>query len=231
MLINNYNIEIIRKNIKHINLKIYPDLKIKASVPDGIDMKTVERMIISREDWINDQLKKFEEQNRITKRDYVSGEDYYLNGKRYILRVYDSNIPSIKIEKNNIISMYVRKSSSIANKEKLINTFYRKILEKKLKKMIPKWEEIIGVKLNSFAIRKMKNKWGSCNTENKKIYFNLDLAKKKDVEIQYVVIHELIHLIERKHNEHFRELMHKFCPKWGIYHDSLNTVLNPNIDY
>ena len=231
MLINNFNIEITEKNIKNINLKVYPDLKIRASVPKNIGMDTVKRMIISKEEWIKNQLRKFEEQNRITKRNYVSGEDHYLNGKRYILRIYNSNIPSIKIEKNNILAIYVRKNSSIENKEKLLNSYYKEVLEKKLKKIIPKMEEKIGIKSNDYSIRRMKNKWGSCNTESKKICFNLDLAKKKDVEIQYVVIHELLHLIERNHNKHFKELMYEFCPKWEIYHDSLNTVLNPNIDY
>ena len=113
MLINNFEIEINRKQVKNINLRVYPDLTIKA----------VERMIILKEEWINKQLKKYEEQGRIARRSYVSGEDHYLNGKRYILKVCDSNTPSIKIENNNTIMMYVRKSSSIKNKEKLLNCF------------------------------------------------------------------------------------------------------------
>lgn len=231
MLINNFQIEINRKQVKNINLKVYPDLTIKASIPENIDIKTVEKMIISKEEWIKKQLKRYEEQNRITKRNYVSGEDCYVNGKRYILRVYDSNNPNIKFEKNNTIAMYVRKSSSTENKERLMNDFYRDILEKKLVKYVPIWEEKIGVKSNYCLIRKMKNKWGSCNAEKKEITFNLDLAKKKDVEIQYVIIHELIHLIENSHNEKFRNLMYEFCPKWEKYHCSLNEVLNPNIEY
>ena len=89
MLINNYDIEINRKKVKNINLKVYPDLSIKASIPQDMDISTVERMIISKADWLSNQLKRYEEQNRITKRNYVSGEDHYLNGKRYILRVYE----------------------------------------------------------------------------------------------------------------------------------------------
>lgn len=231
MLINNFHIEINRKQVKNINLKVYPDLTIKASVPENMDMGTVERMIISKEEWLKNQLKRYEAQNRITKRSYVSGEDHYLNGKRYILRVYDSNTPNIKVEKGNTIAMYVRKNSSIDNKERIMNGFYKENLEKKLEKLIPIWEEKIGVKSKGYSIRKMKNKWGSCNTEKKLINFNLELAKKRNVEIQYVVIHELIHLIERNHNENFRRLMYEFCPKWEFYHDSLNTVLNPNIEY
>lgn len=231
MLINNFRIEINRKQVKNINLKVYPDLTIKASVPENMDIGAVERMIISKEEWLKNQLKRYEEQNRITKRRYVSGEDHYLNGKRYILRVYDSNTPNVKVENGNTIAMYVRKNSSIENKERIMNGFYKENLEKKLEKFIPIWEEVIGVKSKGYSIRKMKNKWGSCNIEKKQINFNLELAKKKDVEIKYVVIHELLHLIEKNHNEKFRRLMYQFCPKWKIYHDSLNTVLNPNIKY
>lgn len=225
MLIKNFNIEVNRKQVKNINLKVYPDLTIKASIPENMDISTVERMIIYKEDWINNQLKRYKEQNRMAKRSYVSGEDHYLNGKRYILKVCDSNTPMIKIENNNTMMMYVRKSSSVENKERLMNYFYKKNLENKLKKFIPLWEDKIGVKSNCYSIRKMKNKWGSCNTDKKEINFNLELAKKKDSEIQYVVIHELLHLIERNHNENFRKLMYNFCPKWELYRETLNEIL------
>ncbi len=231
MLINNFKIIINRKQVKNINLKVYPNLMIKASVPQNMDMSTIQRTIKSKENWINNQLKRYEEQNRITKRSYVSGEDHYLNGKRYILRVCNSNTPSVKINNNKTIIMNVRKSSSLKNKEKLMNGFYKEKLEEKLDYFIPKWENKIGVKSNCYSIRKMKNKWGNCNIDKKQIYFNLELAKKKDSEIQYVVIHELVHLIEKNHNERFRNLMDSFCPRWKEYRESLNAVLNPNIEY
>ena len=131
MLINNFKIIINRKQVKNINLKVYPNLMIKASVPQNMDMSTIQRTIKSKENWINNQLKRYEEQNRITKRSYVSGEDHYLNGKRYILRVCNSNTPSVKINNNKTIIMNVRKSSSLKNKEKLMNGFYKEKLEEK----------------------------------------------------------------------------------------------------
>lgn len=225
MLINNFEIEVNKKQVKNINLKVYPDLTIKASIPEDIDMRIVERMIISKENWINNQLRKYKEQNRITKRNYVSGEDHYLNGKRYILKVCDSNIPSIKIENNNTLRMFIGKSSSTENKEKLMNSFYKANLEEKLNKLIPVWENKIGVKSNGYSIRKMKNKWGSCNIDSREINFNLYLATKKDSEIQYVVIHELLHIIEKNHNDNFRNLMYEFCPKWESYQESLNELI------
>lgn len=228
MLINGFDVDIQRKKVKNINLRVYPNLNIRASVPENMEMASVKRMIISKEEWLNERLKKYEEQIRLTKRKYISGEDHYLNGKRYILKVVDSNAPLIKKENVKSLVMYVRKSSSIENKEKLINSFYKEQLSLKINKYLPELESLIKVKSNGYSIRKMKNKWGSCNRELKTLIFNVDLAQKKDVEIKYVIIHELLHLIEKNHNEHFRELMEFYCPKWEQYHSSLNKILNDN---
>lgn len=228
MNINNFNIEIERKNIKNINLKVYPSLKIKVSIPIDMDISILKRFIISKESWINSKLKMYEEQSRLTHRRYISGEDHFVNGKRYILKVYDSNAPKIKISNSKTLEMYVRKSSSIENKEKLLNKFYKDILEKKLVKFISEYENIINIKINGFVIRKMKNKWGSCDSERKVLNFNVELAKKKDSEIKYVVVHELLHLIEKKHNNHFKELISTYYPKWKNCQESLNQVLKEN---
>lgn len=182
--LNNFKIEVIRKRVKNINLKVYPNLKIMATIPEFMDIQTLKRMIILKEEWIKKQLDKFQEQNRTTRRNFVSGEDHYINGKRYILKVYDSNNPSVKVENNKRIVMNVRKSSSLKNKENLMNRFYKEKLQEKLQVFIPIWEEKIGVKANKYKIRKMKNMWGSCNITKKEINFNLNLAKKKDSEIQ-----------------------------------------------
>lgn len=228
MIINGFDIEIKRKNVKNINLKVYPNLKISASVPNNMELPSIKRMIISKEKWLNERLKVYEEQLRLSKRKYISGEDHYLNGKRYILTVVDSNKPCVTKQGTKKIIMNVRKSSSIENKEKLMYSFYKSELEKKLNKFIPELENIIGVQSNGYYIRKMKNKWGSCNIENKTLKFNVELAKKKDNEIKYVIIHELIHLIEKKHNDRFKELVETYCPRWEVYHKSLNKLLNDN---
>lgn len=228
MIINGFDVEIKRKNVKNINLKVYPDLKISASVPNNMELSSIKIMIISKEKWLNEKLKTYEEQLRLSKRKYVSGEDHYLNGKRYVLIVVDSNKPNITIQGTKKIVMNVRKSSSIENKKKLMYLFYKNELEKKLNKFIPEFENIIGVKSNGYCIRKMKNKWGSCNPEKSFFSFNVELAKKNDSEIKYVVIHELVHLIEKKHNDNFKKLVEIYCPKWELYHKSLNRMLSDN---
>lgn len=228
MLINGFNVDIQRKKVKNINLRVYPNLEIRVSVPEKMEIATIKRMVISKEEWIKERLKKYKEQIRLTKRRYISGEDHYLNGKRYILKVVDSNAPSVKIENAKSLVMYVRKSSSVENKEKLMNSFYKEQLSIKINKYLPELENLIEVKSEGYSIRKMKNKWGGCNNEKKTLIFNVDLAKKKDSEIKYVIIHELLHLIEKKHNDHFRELMDYYCPKWEQYYNSLNKILNDN---
>ena len=228
MIINGFDIEIKRKNVKNINLKVYPNLKVSASVPNNMELPSIKRMIISKEKWLNERLRIYEEQLRLTKRKYVSGEDHYLNGKRYTLTVVDSNKPSVIKKGTKKLVMNVRKHSSFDNKEKLMYSFYKTELEKKLDKFIPELENIIGVNSNGYYIRKMKNKWGSCNIERKLLNFNVELAKKKDSEIKYVIIHELVHLIEKNHNDRFKKLVEIYCPKWEMYHKSLNKILNDN---
>lgn len=225
MKIENFTVEIIRKNIKNVNLKVYPNLKIKITAPIKTDINTIKRLVVSKEKWINSKLKFYEEQNRLSKREYVSGEDHYLNGKRFILKVVDSNTPHIEKTNSKLLTMYVRKNSSYENKEKVMYSFYKEELQKKIAKIIYEQEQIIGVKVNKIMIRKMKNKWGSCNQGKKQIIFNTELAKKKDSEIRYVIIHELIHLIEEKHNDNFKKLLNIYCPKWELYNKSLNFIL------
>lgn len=228
MIINGFDVKIIRKNVKNINLKVYPNLDIKASVPQNMDISSIKRMIISKEIWLKERLKKYDEQIRATKRKYVSGEDHYLNGKRYILKVIDSNTPFVRKENSKCITMYVRKSSSVENKEKLMNSFYKEQLVVKINKYMPELENKMNVTCAGYSIRKMKNKWGSCNYDKKTIIFNVDLAKKKDSEIKFVIIHELAHLIEKNHSEKFKQIIEYYCPKWEEYNVSINKLLNSN---
>lgn len=225
MLINNREVNIIYKNVKNISLRVYPNLDIKLVVPTNTSMDRINRVLISKDEWITNKIDKYFNQIRIGEREYVSGEDIYLNGKRHILKVVDSNKPGVFIKDNNHIVLNVRKGSSNFNKEKIINNFYKEQLQKKLDKYMPIWEEKIKVKPSSFEIRKMKNRWGNCNQTSKIIIFNLYLAQKDDFEIQYVIIHELIHLIERHHNENFKSLMNKYYPKWKDCQITINNLL------
>ena len=224
MQLKNYKVEIIKKKIKNIHIRVYPDLTIKVSAPYRASIKYVERVIFSKEKWILEQLEKYEKKIPKDSKIYASGEDHYYNGKTYILNVYESNISKVLIKDNELV-MYTKNISNTEYKEKLMLQFYKQKLNEKLNVYISKWEKEMGVKINSYTIRKMKRVWGSCNITKKKILFNSELAKKTDEEIQLVVVHELTHLLEKNHNKNFKMLMTKFYPNWVQVNKKLNEIV------
>ena len=221
-----YNVLLLKRNVKRVNIKIYPDCSIRISAPKEVSIDKIEKIMKKHKKNIDNQITKFKRQERLIQREYVSGEDHYINGKRYILEVIDSSYAKIEIVNYKTIRMYVRKSSSINNKERLMNSFYKKLLEDKIQRYMPIISEEIGVEPKSYRVRKMKNKWGCCNRNNSTITFNLELAKKNDSEIKYVITHELLHLIEQKHNNNFYDLMNKYYPTWKKYHNSINRIIS-----
>ena len=211
------------KDIKNLHVGVYPPYgKVRVATPLHIDDEAVRLAIISRLPWIKKQKESFENQPRQTKREMVSGESHYFLGKRYLLDVVNSNSKHQVIKKHSKLELHVRANTSIENKQKVLNEWYREELKKEVSKLIPKCEKLVGIKMNSWEIKKMKTKWGSCNIENKKILLNLELAKKSVESIEYIIVHEMVHLLERHHNENFKMLMDKFIPNWRERRDELN---------
>ena len=174
-------------------------------------------------------IKNFKSQQREAKRDFISGESHYYGGRRYLLKVIESKgYAKVSLEGNKKISLKVPFGSSAAYKEKIMNNWYRKYLKEHIPPLLVKWEKKIKVKSNKWGVRIMKTKWGSCNIKSKSILFNLELAKKPIIHLEYVIVHELIHLHEKYHNNNFKRLMDKFLPKWRLYRDELNNLPVPN---
>lgn len=222
--VSDIEIQINRKDIKNLHVGVYPPYgKVRVASPLHIDDEAVRLAIISRLSWIKKQKKSFEEQPRQSKREMVSGESHYFLGKRYLLNVIHENSKHKIIQNHSKLELYVRDNTSVENKQKVLNEWYRQELKKEVSKLIPKCEKLIGVNIESYAIKKMRTKWGSCNIENKKILLNLELAKKSIECIEYIIIHELVHLLERHHNENFKNLMDKFSPNWRERRDALNS--------
>ncbi len=193
------------------------------AVPLKTKDESIRLFIISKIPWIKKQQKFFAKQERQTPRKYVTGETHYIFGKAYRLNVIKSMEQSkIEIKKNTFIDLYVKKSSTILQRRQLFEKFYRKELENILSKSIKKWEKKAGVKAKEYRIRKMKTKWGTCNSKDKRIWLNLELGKKPFHCIDYVIVHELIHLKERKHNDRFIELLESAYPKWQEHKNELN---------
>lgn len=224
--IANLEIDVIRKNIKNMHLAVYPPTgRIRLSAPQRTDAEVVRLFAISKLAWIKKHVKNFKEQPRETKRQYVTGESHYFLGNRFLLKVVEHNGYS-KVDLIGVkhIQLKVKSGTSTEERGSIMKEWYRKELKKIVPELIEKWEKIIGVKANDWGIKHMRTKWGACNTDEKRIWLNLELAKKPMNCIEYIIVHELVHLLERHHNENFVKHMDQFMPKWRLHRDELNSL-------
>ncbi|MGD0202570.1 MAG: SprT family zinc-dependent metalloprotease [Candidatus Bathyarchaeia archaeon] len=220
----NLEVQIVKKDIKNIHLGVYPpDGKIRVAVPIQTTDEKIRLLINSKISWIKRQQSKFLEQERQSKREYVSGESHFFMGNRYLLTVINSNSPPrVEIKRKKRIDMYVKPQTTLKKKEQLMNAFYRSELKKETPPLIEKWEKIMGITVKEFKIKKMKTKWGTCSPKNQRIWINLELAKKPRHCLEYVLVHEMTHLIEKKHTDQFNSLMYFFIPQGAQYKQELN---------
>lgn len=180
-------------------------------------------LVITRLGWIKRQQAKFASQPRQTEREYVSGESHYFLGYRYLLNVeYKDAPPKVNIRNKTTIDLIVRPNSDPETRERILNAWYRRELKAIVPAIITKWEGIIGVQIAEWGIKQMKTKWGTCNIGARRIWLNLELVKKPIHCIEYVIVHELVHLLERHHNDRFMGFMDKFLPNWRFLRDELN---------
>ncbi len=209
-----------------MHLAVYPPTgRIRLAAPNKTDSEVVRLFAISKIGWIKKHIKNFKEQPRESPREYKSGESHYFLGKRYLLNVAEVDGPqSVKVKGIKQIQLYVRPNTSTETRANLLKEWYRKELKKQLPELIGKWEKLIGVKCNDWGVKQMRTKWGACNIEEKRIWLNLELAKKPPLCIEYIIVHELVHLLERNHNDRFVSLMNKFMPKWRQHRDMLNSL-------
>lgn len=228
IIINNIEIELTKKNIKNLHLSVHPpDGRVKISAPQYMDTDTIRLFAISKLSWIRKQQKKFINQERQPEREYVSGESHYFLGQRYLLNVIYTNKrkQGVEIRNKKYIDLYVRENTPKYLRERVMTEWYRRELKKLIPPIIAKWEPIIGVGVNEFGVKKMKTRWGSCNPKAKRIWLNLELVKKSPTCIEYVVVHEMVHLLEKSHNERFIAYMDKFLPNWRAIKAELNGLI------
>ncbi len=218
-------IETVKKDIKNIHVGVYPpDGRVRVAAPIKTTDEAIKLLVVSKMPWIKKQQLKFNLQERQTKREYVSGESHYFLGNRYRLNVIQSDVkPKIEIKRKTRIDMYVKQQASFEEKERLMNNFYRMELKKQIPTLVCKWEEITGLHAEEVKIKKMKTKWGTCNPKCGRIWLNLELAKKQGRCLEYVLIHELMHLKERQHNQHFQLLLKTYLPQWEQSKQELNS--------
>lgn len=217
-------VEVVRKDIKNLHLGVYPPTgRVRVAAPLRLDDEAVRLAVISRLAWIRRQRNRFEQQERQSEREFVTGESHYFQGRRYRLKVLEHDGPTtVAVQNNATLVLRMRRESSRAKREDALNQWYRRCLREQLRPLIKKWEAKIGVRVVGWGIKKMKTRWGSCNADARRIWLNLELSKKSTSCLEYLLVHEMIHLLERQHNDHFRELLNQHIPQWRLYRDELN---------
>lgn len=220
-----------KKQIKNMYIRVLPpDGKVKITAPVSASDDAIRMFAISRIAWIKKQRQKFAEQPRQTERHYVTGESYYLWGVRYRLDVVYSNVRNDIAVSGSKIIMQVRKDSTPQQRANVMEEWYRGILKNAIPPVFEKCERIVGVKAKEWQVKNMTTKWGTCNIQAKRIWLNLQLAKKTPECLEYVIIHELVHLLEKSHNEVFRAYMDNFYPNWRTVKAHLNEQMLDHMD-
>lgn len=226
MQIGALRLQVNRKAIKNLHISVLPpDGKVRVSAPEHMTETAIRMAVASRFRWIRKQQQDFTRQPRQSEREMVSGECHYLWGRKYRLFVIErQGRHEVKIAGNNKLQLYVQPGTSNDNKVLVLNDFYRHELKQQVAKLLPEWQARTGVPPTFWGIKKMKTFWGTCNTTTKRIWLNLELVKKPPECLEYILVHELVHLLERHHNEHFRLYMDRFIPNWRERRDLLNMM-------
>ena len=198
-----------------------PNGAVSVSAPLNMKDAAIERFVRTKISWIKTQQAKFAGQLRQTERQYVSGETLYLWGKQYFLQVDSGNRNHIELS-GNIALLTVRQDSTTKQRDNFVREWYREQLKDEIAHLLPKWESITGLKCDTWQTKYMTSKWGTCNITNKKIWLNLQLAKKPVECLEYIILHELIHIRIKNHNAEFTSSMDKYMPFWKEIKKKLN---------
>ena len=221
--IGGISVDVVFKNIKNVHLSVHPPTgRVRISAPAHLKIDTIRIFAVAKLDWIKKQQKRFQDQERETPREYVDRESHYVWGKRYLLKVKEEDTkPSIELKHSQMV-LTVRPRARKEKRGAVVSAWYREQLRIAMLPLISKWETQMGVKINRIFIQQMKTRWGSCNSRRRSIRLNSELAKKPREYLEYVIVHELVHLLEPTHNKVFAAYMSKFMPQWRQLHDELN---------
>lgn len=218
-----------KSSLKNLYIRVNPpDGTITVSAPMNISDEEIKHFFLKRSHDINAARDRMLAQSRQTKREYISGEACYLWGKPYMLQVRQEGRTYEIIKSGNRLIMITPKGAFQENRKKVLTEWYRSELKRVIPSILKQCEKRVGTQVNSCNIRNMKTRWGSCNMQTKKILINLQLVKKPIECLEYVIIHELVHLLERNHTNRFRSLVEKNCPNWK---EAQNLLMELPLDY
>jgi len=222
--VNGLKVEVVRKGIKNLHLAVYPPHgRVRVAVPMHVTDDNVHLAVISKLPWIKRHQACFLGQPRQSERNYVSGESHYYRGKRYRLNVIEQpGLQWVEIKNRTTINLHVHGGSTTEQRHRIMTEWYRMHLKESIPELVEKWQTSTGIEINDWRVKRMKTKWGSCNASSRRIWLNLELAKKPAHCLEYVIVHEMIHLLERKHNDAFIAHLDRFMPQWQNYRAELN---------
>lgn len=223
--VNGLPVQIVRKDIKNLHLGVYPPHgRVRVAAPLRLSDDAVRLAVIGKLGWIKRQRARFEDQPRESRREMVSGESHYFLGRRYRLRVAEHDgFPKVVV-RNRFIELQVRPGSTDGKRKEVLERWYRHQLKQLIPPLIEKWQTTLGVALAEWGVKRMKTRWGTCNAEARRIWLNLELVKKPPQCLEYILVHELAHLLERHHNEHFIAVMDEHLPQWRQCRKELNAA-------
>jgi hypothetical protein len=223
LTVRGMSVDIVYKDIKHLHIGVYPPLgRVRVAAPERLDEEHIRLAVIARLPWINRQRQQLRDATRQSRREMVTGESHYVWGIRHRLKVIKRQGPrQVEVQGAQLV-MYVPDGVDTDARCKLLEAWQRQQLRARIPELIAQWEPVVGRRVEGWQIRRMKTKWGSCNTDAERIWLNLELAKKHPLCLEYIVVHEMTHLLERKHGERFTKLMDGFMPDWRARRDELN---------
>ena len=220
--IDGLSIEVTRKAIKSINLRVYPpDGRVRVSMPWYYSEKALRKHLQEKLSWINAQRERIQGSAQALNEVLQTGSAIEFMGKTYLLVINEQHGPSQIQIKDQMLHCYIAPLSSQAKIQAGLEKWYKREMTTLLPDLISHWQAIVGVHVKEWGIKKMKTRWGSCNTRAARIWLNLNLIKKPLICLEYVLVHELVHLLEASHNKRFYALMTEFMPQWREYQQSL----------
>ena len=218
-------IKVAFKDIKNVHLSVHPPGgRISISAPRHMNPDSVRVFAISKLDWIKRQRKRIQEQDREPPREFIDRESHYVWGKRYLLAVVERNEPSVVELKHSRLMLLVRPGTNRKKREAFVAAWHRDLIRQATPEIIARWEPRMGVAVDHVYVQRMKTRWGTCNPTSRSIRLNTDLARKPRECLEYIVVHEMCHMLEPTHNERFVALMDRFMPRWHTYRNMLNRL-------
>ncbi|HSH49851.1 MAG TPA: SprT family zinc-dependent metalloprotease [Halomonas sp.] len=222
--VSGISVEIRRKAIKNLHVGVYPpDGRVRVAAPRHLDDEAVRLAIVSRLGWIRRQQQGFVRQVRQSAREMVTGESHYFEGWRYRLDVVERlGNPRVRVINNGTLELRVPPGTDRAGRQQILDRWYRRQLKARITELLPHWEGVVGVKVAECRVKKMKTMWGSCTIQARRIWLNLELVKKSPRCLEYILVHEMVHLLERHHTDRFRGLMDQYMSDWRLRKAELN---------